>query len=269
MDSRAALILALALVASCGENGAVRGEGRPAALPAAGATAATSPVTVRDSAPRADSTVVPSDSDDAPGSDGSDSAGDAAAAGDSGRALVLPRDTLPTMLPDDSIAGPRLVGTGAERRLLLPPRLMDVLRAQQPGFETMRRADLAPDSRDLVAGSDDRRVAPFAVIGDFDGDRRPDVAMFGHAGPHRRIVVILDRRGGPRVMSMAEDYGAEPDSLGVHAQLGLATPGETMFKDEADHPIRLTHDAIEVESEGAYELWYYANGQFLYSAIGD
>ena len=182
---------------------------------------------------------------------------------------MLPRDTLPTLLRDDSASGPRIVGTGAERRLHLPPRLLDVLHAQQPGFETMRRADLAPDSRDGFPGADESRIAPFAVIADFDGDRRPDVAMLGRDREHRRIVVILDRAAGPRVHAMAEDYGAEPDSLGVHQYLGLNGPGDTFFEDEAGHHIHLRNAAVLVESEGASEIWYYVNGRFLHAAIGD
>jgi len=260
MDSRAALILAAALAAGCGGSGPAPDSARAATTPVPGATTP---------APAATTTALPAAASDSPRADGHTALVDSAVASDSARALVFPRDTLPTMLRDDSAAGPRLVGSGPEKRLQLPSRLMDVLRAEQPGFETLRRADFAPDSREPVAGIDSASAVPFAVIGDFDGDGRPDVAMLGHVGSSRRIVVILDRRAAPRVMSIAEDHGTEPDSLGVHETLGLARPGETMFEDDEGHRIRLKHEAIVLESEGAYELWYYLNGQFLYAAIGD
>jgi hypothetical protein len=119
-----------------------------------------------------------------------------------------------------------------------------------------------------------RRQAMFAVIGDFNGDRRPDVAIDGHTPSRRAIVVVLSERTGYRVveiqgMKLASGDGERPGRADVY--LGYTAPGriESPVCDTSC-VLDLRTDAFSVTyDEKAGEVWYYLNGKFHRFATGD
>lgn len=103
--------------------------------------------------------------------------------------------------------GPRLVGNPPTVQVELPPRMTQALAADDTSFTTLTPFDFVPD---IVPGDTtqgawrypyDGRQAPSAVIGDFDGDGRDDVALLQRSHDAGRVVVVFDLADGPRVAS--------------------------------------------------------------------
>ena len=106
--------------------------------------------------------------------------------------------------------GPRLVGKPPTVQIELPPRMTAAMAESDSGYATLTPFDFVEQvvPGDPVAGAwkypYDGRQAPFAVIGDFDGDGRDDVAMLQRSkdgpGPGRtpaRILFVFDRAERP------------------------------------------------------------------------
>lgn len=99
--------------------------------------------------------------------------------------------------------GPRLVGQPPNVALELPPRMTQALADEHTEFRTLTPPEFLDD---IVPGKSgwsypyDSRQAPFAVIADFDGDGRMDVALLQQNVRGGRAAVVLDRTPAPRVL---------------------------------------------------------------------
>jgi hypothetical protein len=99
--------------------------------------------------------------------------------------------------------GPRLVGQPPTVQIDLPPRMTAALAADVKSFTTLTPFDFAAE---IVPGTSgwsypyDSLQAPFAVIADFDGDGRDDVALLQHNARGGRAAVVLDTAPAPRVL---------------------------------------------------------------------
>jgi len=107
--------------------------------------------------------------------------------------------------------GPRLVGNPPTVQIELPPRMTAALAESDSGYATLTPFDFV---KEVVPGETtdggwrypyDGRQAPFAVIGDFDGDGRDDVALLqrskdgpGIERPAARVVFVFDRAARAR-----------------------------------------------------------------------
>lgn len=108
--------------------------------------------------------------------------------------------------PEDAprFDGPR----NADLRLVLPPRFEQALAAENGKFAIAGFDDFTPE----VLGAQGKakggwntpfsaRQTPFAVVTDFDGDERRDVALLQKSATHGRAVVVLDTPV-PRVVEL-------------------------------------------------------------------
>jgi hypothetical protein len=107
--------------------------------------------------------------------------------------------------------GPRLVGNPPTVQIELPPRMTQALARGDTAYATLSPFDFVPE---IVPGDTasgvwrypyDGRQAPFAVIGDFDGDERDDVAILQRLTEPSlmhpsmeggRVVFVFDRMTG-------------------------------------------------------------------------
>lgn len=172
-------------------------------------------------------------------------------------------DSFPTTLPDTTVDAPRLSRIGHRSVLLLPPRLMAALRSALPDFRTYRRADYSPSMPDTIYG-DRTRQANFAVIGDFDGDHRLDVALYGKANNAVVLAVVLNEATGARVIQV-ERIADDTRSL-AEGVLTYDAPGDVNYGEERFH---LAHDAFSLVAEWGSTLYYYENGKFARIVAGD
>jgi hypothetical protein len=176
---------------------------------------------------------------------------------------VAAEDSFPTTLQDGTVDAPRLTRIGHRSVLLLPPRLIAALRSALPDFRTFRRADYAPTKPDTIYG-DPAKQADFAVIGDFDGDHRLDVALYGKADSAVVLLALLNEVTGARVIQVERNS----DSTRSLAQGVLAheASGDRHYGAERFH---LANDAFSLVAEYGSTLYYYENGKFERIVAGD
>ena len=158
---------------------------------------------------------------------------------------------------------PRLSRIGHRTVLLLPPRMSAALRSAIPAFRTFRRADYSPTMPDTIYG-DPTKEAHFAVIGDFDGDHRPDVALYGRADSVVFVLAILNETTGARVLEVERDSADQRSP--VQGVLSYDSPGDKNYGDERFH---LDNDAFSLVAEWGSTLYYYEKGKFERIVAGD
>lgn len=166
------------------------------------------------------------------------------------------------------IAPPHLIPTiaraGGTHVILLPDIMRVALRRYDPAF-TPCPDDHFPPS--LLRGYQfTNHQAPFAVIGDFNGDGRQDVALQGHAGKNFDRLVIFAGRTGARVLDESRSEKAN-DLLGPGDQGHLAylefVPRGTYRSHWEAKPLHLGTDAVTVAAyEKAATICYYRTGRF-------
>jgi hypothetical protein len=107
------------------------------------------------------------------------------------------------------------------------------------------------------------RQAPFAVIGDMNGDHVTDVIVLGH-GKHDALLAILSEGKKFRVVELEKVWG--PD-----AYLRLQERGRVEWHDALEPaPLTLETDAYIVGiADKAATVYYWRNGKFEQYAIGD
>jgi hypothetical protein len=173
--------------------------------------------------------------------------------------------------------GPRLVGNPPTVQIELPPRMTAALLADS-GFVTLSPFDfvrqIAPG--DTAAGAwhypYDGRQAPFAVIGDFDGDGRDDVAMLQRSdGPalmkaEGRVLVVFDRAGAP-VAVTATSWNTRIAGEGRKSGFYLTRFPAGAFKvpdfggsGDSARTVTLPHEGIEVSNYGKTAATYWWTG---------
>jgi hypothetical protein len=141
--------------------------------------------------------------------------------------------------------------------------MMAALRYAVPSFRTFRRADYSPEMPDTIYG-DPTKQAHFAVIGDFDGDHRLDVALYGRADSAVVLLAVLNEANGTRVVEVQRE-SSEPRSP-APGVLAYESPGH---RDYGDDRLQLANDAFSVVAEYGSTLYYYENGKFQQIVAGD
>src|SRR5690349_10360162 len=98
-----------------------------------------------------------------------------------GRAVAqLDKGLILTQKKPMEIVKPMIVrrGDGGEYLLVMPEALKAAIAAYDPTFVQWKESDFLPTVRKSYPYSG--RQAPFAVVGDFNGDGRTDVIVQGH-----------------------------------------------------------------------------------------
>ena len=173
--------------------------------------------------------------------------------------------------PEIADRGPRLVGNPPTVQIELPPRMTQAL--GDSGWTTLTPFDFVQEivPGDTTSGAwdypYDGRQAPFAVIGDFDGDGKDDVALLQRASGKVRVAVVFDRAGSPIVAT------AESGDLGIAGDTHKSGFFLTRFR---KGPYRVpdfggsgdTARTVTLANEGI-EVSYYGKGATTYYWTGD
>ncbi|MEZ0369821.1 MAG: hypothetical protein ACAI44_12110 [Candidatus Sericytochromatia bacterium] len=174
---------------------------------------------------------------------------------------------------------PHIARLHGEIRLWLPPPMQQALLARFPDFVPWRESDyMALIRRDYV---NSWQQAPFAVIGDFNRDRRQDVAIMGHTAKESLLLVLLSQRTayrvelvdrGPRVDPASSLYGWPPEpeaGRGLEIYLHYTPPGRYTSGYEK-HPLHLRQAAFsEVFWGKAAGIYYWDSQGFHWFTTAD
>jgi hypothetical protein len=182
-------------------------------------------------------------------------------------------------VPDDAMsASPSLEGTPPEVRLVLPARFEEVL-AAEGSFSTLGPADFGPEILRGTGGFTypwSGTEAPFAVIADFDGDGRRDVAVLQRSATHGRAAVVLNTEPRPRLTELRRWARADAGDTGALSPFYVRLhPAGTMRVPDfggtgADTTVTLAHEGIEVVAYGqAARTYWYSNGAFTSLTTAD
>jgi hypothetical protein len=162
---------------------------------------------------------------------------------------------------DSALTEPQLVLHGDSYRLHLPPPMHRAILAKG-NVEIPLESDYLPAVRQFASDVGPRQ-ALFAVVGDFDGDRRDDVAVHTRvrraADSSQMILAVLNDSAGPRVIEI-DRYPLYSGLLGEYL---LYQKAETLRSPHEKAAVNLTADAFQVVFfEKAAKLYYYRNGRF-------
>ncbi len=119
-----------------------------------------------------------------------------------------------------------------------------------------------------------RTQAPFAVIGDFDGDDRFDVVVLQCTETESRLAVVFDSLPMPRVIEFGRGKRLPDPWHGISEYLQYVPSGEMTWPDfidgERDSTVFLEHAGFEVVMfEKAAITYIYENGRFREYVTGD
>jgi hypothetical protein len=167
--------------------------------------------------------------------------------------------------------GPRLVGNPPTVQIELPPRMTQALAAGDSGYATLGPFDFVSSISpgDATDGawrySYNGREAPFAVIADFDGNGRDDVALLQRSPEGGRVVVVFDD-SAPRV-AIAKSWlrmtAGDTGKSGFY--LSLFREGPYRVPDfggaGVETTVTLAHEGIEVSNFGKTATTYYWTGE--------
>jgi hypothetical protein len=137
---------------------------------------------------------------------------------------------------------PRIDTKGPEPVLVLPDAMAQALKTFDPDFKPRRFADypswIRQDKAKLSAVQ-----APFAVVGDFNGDKVLDVVIDGDDRVSGRRLVILSSGAAFQVTEVDKERRTPGE---VRVGLTLVRPGVVRSPHESK-PLRLQTDAFEVD----------------------
>lgn len=190
--------------------------------------------------------------------------------------LLLFACVLPVMARESR---PVLVKKNGEYTIVLPAPMRAALHAFDRHFTIWKQHEYLPDV--LQHYHFTARQAPFAVIGDFNGDGKMDVVVQGHNQQSDIIVGVLSHGRGYHAMLVEAipgptdpakewyDTGEHERQHGLWNYLTYVAPGMLNSPFE-DHTVKLTTDAVQANAyEKGAAAYYYRNGQFHSYATED
>jgi len=169
--------------------------------------------------------------------------------------------------------GPHLVGNPPTVQIELPPRMTLALAGSDTSFTTLTPFDFV---HEIAPGSNvegawgypyDGRQSPFAVIADFDGDGRDDVALLQRSASAGRVVVVFDRADAPRVETAKQWSRMTAGDTGKSGfYLSRFPAGPYKVPDfggsgDTSRTVTLAHEGIEVSNYGKAATTYWWTGE--------
>ncbi len=163
--------------------------------------------------------------------------------------------------------GPSISTAGGERVLNLSKEQKSAIRSYNQDFQIRKQADYLPSLLKQYTFSN--RQLPFAVIGDFNGDGKNDVALQGHDKTRELLIAVLSSTGGPVVMEIMRSALVDPKTefygMGDHNEYGLwmyltFVPKGLVDSPFSNQPLKLSTDAFELNYFEKASVLYYLNG---------
>ena len=155
------------------------------------------------------------------------------------------------------IPGPAIVQVGANYELVLPDAMATAIQRAVPGFRVETLASYDADIQKYYKCTS--RQAPWAVVGDFDGDGVQDLVVDGYVGDRcHRLCVWGATTDVDTILGQVGDRQGRP----FHSVLMYAPPGEqsTNFSDDV---VFIFADAyVHYIFERAGSTWYWKDGRW-------
>jgi hypothetical protein len=159
--------------------------------------------------------------------------------------------------------------------LQLPLAMRRALDTYAPNFEPWHWEDYAANVQQHVRTAEPPwgELPMFGVVGDFNGDGRPDVALSGHDARRELLFILLSEGERYRAVELEPPRPWRP-----HAKQGAfmhrVSPGRLEvpegWEEIVGPPPVLTADGVGWEYEGqAGGVYYWKDGRFLFYATSD
>lgn len=191
---------------------------------------------------------------------------------------LLPRLCLAEVVEDVFDIPPRI---DFEYKVILSTGMKLALKRYDSEFQTLKAEDFNPLLRKTYPYKIlwfDRTVTgyqtPSAVIGDFNGDAKPDAVLIGRNKTHGKRIIILSSGNKYAVIELSAGAflpGHERKVGNVEGCLGLFPPGRIKAEPAYNRPeIDLKTDAFTYGGfEGSQGVYYYHEGKFVDYALSD
>lgn len=172
---------------------------------------------------------------------------------------------------------PKIVLQAGQHHLQIPVPMQQVLAQVYPGFQVWQEGDYLPAIQAQYPYS--WQSAPFAVVGDFNGDGRWDLALDGHSQKYSLLIALVSYAGSYQVLVLDKGPLIDPRKLtypvgaetqhGMMAYLQYQAPGTYTSQYEA-RPLRLETDALqEIYLEKAAILRFLKGNVFFTYYLAD
>lgn len=170
--------------------------------------------------------------------------------------------------------------------IILPPQMQKVLKQQLPDFKIWGIKHFHPavfTTPDFGYVFRDRRdkltymiqQSPSAVIGDFNGDGKQDIALDGHTKTQRLKVFLLSENNSYNLITLdrgelPENFDPENDEP-VDESMELVEKGRIIRNEFEKKALKLKTDAVKETGETFGRILYYDKEQkkFLLYTTGD
>ena len=170
-----------------------------------------------------------------------------------------------------------------EYKVLLSTGMEAALKAYDPEFEIWKAQDFDPFLRNVYTygptpGEYFRTYQTLsAVIGDFNGDKIPDVALLGHNKTHDKRIVILSKDTGYVIVELLNYPLTDPlfptakkGDGNIGQCLELVPSGKIKAELAYNRPeLNLKTTAFKYGGEQGSTLYYYQDGKFIDYSLSD
>lgn len=164
---------------------------------------------------------------------------------------------------------PHFEGKGKNLRLVLPPKMKTALDTYDPNFKIWKMSQFLPSY--LRGYKITSHQAPFAVIGDFNGDGILDVALFGYSAKTSYVVVFLSTGDQFKVIQLEQWSSSDPLTFWTKTGNGDEYGLQTCFYYHPKGKVDLgAHGVFHLETESfdldiahkGGDFYYWKNGKF-------
>jgi hypothetical protein len=172
--------------------------------------------------------------------------------------------TGPRISVDSTAREPRVESRGVDYVLHLPSDMARALYDSLPGFTPLQQSTYPAD---LAA----KHNSPLsAVVGDFNGDSRRDVALIGDSGGTPAFVFLLaksDSIAEPRIISILRPVPNTPTDLRSY-YIQFVGPRRITYPGDPKTVLDLRTDAVHAINESVSTIYYLHQGEVRTFSVG-